>query len=346
MFMEAGIGDKVRFLNDVGGGVVVKVLPNKMILVRDQNDFEYPIAANELVIVERALAKVKVVETVPDVKKTKDFPSQSIKQTQKPEFKKDNVSEIFFGFVRVADENIDGFDCFLVNDSDFSVFYHIVLKGEIGFTKIDAEFLEPNTKICVGQLSREQINTGKELIIQMLFFDHPYQTLHEQIERKIKIVPLKFFQEHVFIENDYFDEKAYIFELLKEKPGLGQSIKTEQDFERMLAEKDSEPEKDSSRRFAPRKEAVTVEVDLHINQLVESVIGMSNAEILHKQLEVFHKTMTDAILNKASKVILIHGIGNGTLKSALRDSLESQYKISFEDASFREYGFGATMVIL
>lgn len=344
--MESGVGDKVRFLNDVGGGVIVKVLPNKMVLVRDQNDFEYPIPASELVIVEKAAAPVKIIEPAPSLNKSGGSPSKDIRQTPKPEFKNDNISEIFFGFVRVADENIDGFDCYLVNDSDFSVFYHLVLKGETGFTKIDAEFLEPNTKICAGQLSREQINTGKELIIQMLFFDHPYQTLHEQIERKIKIVPLKFFQEHVFIENDFFDEKAYMFELLKEKPGLGQSIKSELDFERMLAEKDSEPEEDASRRFSPRKEAAVVEIDLHINQLVDSVVGMSNAEILHKQLEVFHKTMTDAILNKVSKVILIHGIGNGTLKAALRDSLSTQYKLSYEDASFREYGFGATMVIL
>ena len=92
-------------------------------------------------------------------------------------------------------------------------------------------------------------------------------------------------------------------------------------------------------------EAMTIEVDLHINQLVDSVIGMSNADIIQKQLEVFHKTMTDAILRKAGKVILIHGIGNGTLKAALRESLSVQYKLPYEDASFREYGFGATMVI-
>ena len=63
-------------------------------------------------------------------------------------------------------------------------------------------------------------------------------------------------------------------------------------------------------------------------------------------MQTFHKTMTDAITNKAGKVILIHGIGNGTLKSNIRESLEKQYKLPYEDASFREYGFGATMVMI
>ena len=63
-------------------------------------------------------------------------------------------------------------------------------------------------------------------------------------------------------------------------------------------------------------------------------------------MQTFHKTMTDAIMNKAGKVILIHGIGNGTLKSNIRESLEKQYKLPYEDASFREYGFGATMVMI
>jgi hypothetical protein len=70
------------------------------------------------------------------------------------------------------------------------MFYHVVYKGETGFKKLDAEVLDPNTKdLHVGSLSREQVNAGKEIIIQILFFDHPHQTLHEQIERKIKIVP-------------------------------------------------------------------------------------------------------------------------------------------------------------
>ncbi len=339
------IGDKVRFLNDVGGGTVVKVISKNSVMVQDSNEFEYPFPINELVLIEKAVVPEKPKNVVPQ-----NIPSQKVDVSDvdlEPELKDDNETEILFSFIRKKEDDFDGFDCFLVNDSNYYAFYHVVILGDYGYEKIDAEILEPNTKICIGNLSRTQMNSSKEITIQMLFYGHPHQTLHSMLERKIKIVPLKFFQEHVFIDNDFFEEKAYIFELLKELPGLGQSVKTDDEFERNMVQKDLILEdEDKSRKFKPRKEAKIVEVDLHINQLVDSVIGMSNAEIIKKQLDVFHKTITDAILNHVSKVILIHGIGNGTLKDATRESLEKQYKLKFEDASFREYGFGATEVFM
>lgn len=344
------VGDKVRFLNDVGGGTIVKILPKNQVIVKDENDFEYPMAMSEVVVVEKAKDNrnkqfkefaSNVVDNIKDnIKKVES----TIIPQPKIELKKDNKSAYLFAFIRNYDDKHDDFDCYLINDSNYYIFYHIVLRGENGFVKIDTETLEPNTKINVGQLTREQINNSKEIIIQSILFDNPKCTYHEMLERRIKITPIKFFQEHTFVENEFFDEKAYIFELMKEDLGLGNSIRTQKEFEEQMARK--EDEEDNSHRYQKRKPAETVEVDLHINKLIDSVVGLSNSEILDIQMKTFHKTMTDAIMNKAGKVILIHGIGNGTLKNMIRESIEKQYKLHYEDASFREYGFGATMVLL
>jgi len=80
--------------------------------------------------------------------------------------------------------------------------------------------------------------------------------------------------------------------------------------------------------------------------LIDSVVGLKNHEILKIQMDTFHSELTKALQNKVGKIVFIHGIGNGTLKTALRESLSTQYKLHYEDASFREYGFGATLVIL
>jgi len=57
--------------------------------------------------------------------------------------------------------------------------------------------------------------------------------------------------------------------------------------------------------------------------------------------------MEENLKNKGQKIVFIHGIGNGTLKHELRRQLNTRYKKhNFQDASFREYGFGATMVII
>jgi hypothetical protein len=90
-----------------------------------------------------------------------------------------------------------------------------------------------------------------------------------------------------------------------------------------------------------------IEVDLHINQLLESTAGLTNTDMLNVQLDTFRKTLEKYKNKKGQKIVFIHGKGEGVLKNALLDELKSKYKrFSFHDASFREYGFGATMVII
>ena len=87
------------------------------------------------------------------------------------------------------------------------------------------------------------------------------------------------------------------------------------------------------------------EIDLHINRLIDSVIGLTNTEILTLQLGVFRRELNQAIKGNDREIIFIHGIGNGTLKGELRRVADQEYKwCSQEDASFKEYGFGATRI--
>ena len=50
---------------------------------------------------------------------------------------------------------------------------------------------------------------------------------------------------------------------------------------------------------------------------------------------------------KGQKIVFIHGKGDGVLRKAILQELKYKYKnYESQDASFREYGFGATMVII
>ncbi len=61
----------------------------------------------------------------------------------------------------------------------------------------------------------------------------------------------------------------------------------------------------------------------------------------------FHSALEEAISKKYRKLVIIHGVGQGTLKMQIRKELQEKYpEFLFQDASFREYGFGATMVHL
>lgn len=88
-----------------------------------------------------------------------------------------------------------------------------------------------------------------------------------------------------------------------------------------------------------------MEIDLHIHELVDNETGLDNGGKLEIQLGHFERILKRAEEQKVSKVIFIHGVGQGVLRSEIRKIIENYYpKASFHDADFREYGYGATEV--
>ena len=88
-------------------------------------------------------------------------------------------------------------------------------------------------------------------------------------------------------------------------------------------------------------------VDLHIHELLDNTHGLSNADILNYQVDAFRKTMDENLRNHGKKIVFIHGKGEGVLRQALMKELNYRYKgHDVQDASFREYGYGATQVTI
>lgn len=89
-------------------------------------------------------------------------------------------------------------------------------------------------------------------------------------------------------------------------------------------------------------------VDLHIEALVRSTAGMSNGEMLQLQLARLRRVMNENRLHKGRRIIFIHGVGTGRLKSEVQRILRREYNTTeVSDASYREYGMGgATMVVI
>jgi|TARA_B110000908_G_C10254795_1_gene454645 hypothetical protein len=96
-------------------------------------------------------------------------------------------------------------------------------------------------------------------------------------------------------------------------------------------------------RLKKDKNEVILEVDLHINQLIKTTKGMDNFEMLSLQLETAKKKIEFAITKRIPKIVFIHGVGEGVLKSELH-YLFGRYPVRFYDASYKKYGLGATEV--
>ena len=105
----------------------------------------------------------------------------------------------------------------------------------------------------------------------------------------------------------------------------------------------SQPDKKSA--FKKDKNEVIFEVDLHINQLVKSSKGMDNYDMLNLQLDTAKRKLEYAISKRILKIVFIHGVGEGVLKSELV-RLFQKYPVKFYDASYKKYGLGATEVVV
>ncbi len=94
-----------------------------------------------------------------------------------------------------------------------------------------------------------------------------------------------------------------------------------------------------------KRKGETMEVDLHIHELLDKHNHMSNGEIIQVQLQHFERTLRLAEGKKISRVIYIHGIGQGVLRAEIRKMLHDYYPhCTFMDGPYNEYGYGATEV--
>ena len=100
-------------------------------------------------------------------------------------------------------------------------------------------------------------------------------------------------------------------------------------------------------RSEKNKNTDLVEVDLHIYEIIDDTTGLTGSEILTIQLNHFQKELEHALAHGVKRIVFIHGKGKGSLKQAILNKLQKEYPhLSYQDASFKEYGFGATMILL
>ena len=353
--MKIKVGDKVKFLNDVGGGTVTKVIDKNNVQVLNEYNFEVPVAISELIIEQDddSFDNNQVSHEI----KLEDLPSKPADKEDifypETEIIEDNIDiKVYFAFVPTDANNIvnSDFDTYLINDSNYHIMYNYITNKEGHYFGTDAGVLEANTKLSIESFKREELNDLPEFIFQFIIYKKGSCDIYSPIQQSITVKPTKFYKENSFKENDFFDENSMIFNLL-EKSILQDEVDklSQQDFKKIIRQKESGNKRP---RIATKREnkiasSAIIEVDLHINALIDNSKGMSNSEMLEVQMDEFRKKLDEAIKNKTKKIVFIHGVGNGVLKMKLRHELSTKYKkLKFQDASFKEYGYGATMVFI
>lgn len=83
-------------------------------------------------------------------------------------------------------------------------------------------------------------------------------------------------------------------------------------------------------------------LDLHATAL--GIDGMPTNELLEKKLSHCRMFLNQCIEKRHSKVFIIHGVGEGVLKTAVRQLLQGKPGISFHDGNYSARGVGSTLV--
>ena len=131
-------------------------------------------------------------------------------------------------------------------------------------------------------------------------------------------------------------------------PDLAKIIAQDVNEERQkLIQKDFEVKYANVRATNQERRGEHMVIDLHIHELIEDQSGLQDRTKLDVQLNHFERMMRIAGEQRVRRVIFIHGVGQGVLRNQIRTRLDSYYPdCTVRDANPREYGAGATEVIL
>ena len=397
--MKIREGDRVKFLNDTGGGTVKEIRDSKFAIVLNDDGFEVPVLIRELIPVAGSADRqgrageedYSSGNVMPDENEYTDEVADEVADDDlfKPE-KKDgrpgqeqgsgdyyNRPEPETGFEHIDDENDsysghypsgekpasgkpernlllgllqnrtkEGLEAWLINDSRFDVFYAVLRKDELSFLNIRTGHIDPDTRILIGRFSRDQVNKFITLRIQALFFMRGRYDPVLPAQAEFGMDPVEIFSEGAMGMNDFFDQEAMIVPLISDPHEREVQKIREQEISRLITEEKEDPRPDSE-ALRRKADPLVEEVDLHIEELVEDHSSLSGREALDIQMARFTTALEGALRGKTKRIVFIHGVGNGKLKYEIRRTLDNKYsRLRYQDASFREYGYGATMVII
>ena len=352
------IGDKVRFLSETGGGRVSGFQGKNIVLVEDEDGFDVPMPVNEVVLVgDESYDTSRIVEGKQQQQKQAQQKKQEEEPADRPitfrpmpeERRGGEQLSVYLAFVpmEVKELSKTRFEAYLVNDSNYYVrFTYLSAEGNAWRLRATDE-VEPNTKLFIEEFGREDLQGMERVSLQLVAYKRQKSfLLKPAVDVQMRIDGVKFFKLHTFQDSDFFEQPALIYTVVERdrvvRPLLidAQRLKAE-----MYGSKEEEPRSPLVRM--PAKEGDPIVVDLHAHELLDTTAGMSATDILNHQLDYFRKTLKEYEKKRGTKIVFIHGKGEGVLRKALVNELQYRYKqFTYQDASFQEYGYGATQVTI
>lgn len=327
--MKLRIGDKVRFLNEVGEGTVSRIKDKQTVFVEMQDGFEIPFPVSQLVPIHTELILDKEAENIelnPDAHLT-----DAVYFVIEPDHEFASL--------------ISDYKLYIFNASSFNLLYSYSIKDEDYFQTIRHGEVGAYQKVLLRQVKLQFFKDYNYHKVECLLYKNSFFKAQMPIAEVLRITP-QTMAESKAIKHDEFKFPVHAFLL---KDDFVSVTKTEseinpQDLARLTSIREFKSRSKVSKSSKEYLRSLEKEVDLHIEELVDNTGGLSNFEKLNIQLERFEKELDEAIQKNMKKITFIHGVGNGRLKQEITSILKTTRGVTFQDAPYKDYGYGATQV--
>lgn len=276
------------------------------------------------------------------------------------------------------------YETYLINESNYHLLFTYSTTTPAGGYKLrSAGVLEPDMRVLVEEFEASEINDHAVSHFQFIAYkpERTYRSM-PPVERQVRMDVVKLAKRHAFRENPFFDEDALVIPVLEAYDGSQQApaeepqpapsrsgalpqraikqkkpAETPQRASQQANQKASQkPTKQSAPQPQPERkqpdppaapEQTIEKVGLEAERILPNATGMTPHEVLLYQLKNFRRELDKRLERRGSKVIFIHGAGQGVLHQLIINRIEQDYPmVQYRDVTFDGFPMGAIEVTI
>ena len=248
------IGDKVRFLSEVGGGIVSGFQGKDTVLVQDADGFDVPMLMSQVVVIDTDDYNIAKVNTSrkgssasakglsaagassggsatagassstkglsSDCDEVDTWPEREITFKAKPvERKGGDMLNIYLAFVPVNVKEISctSFKAYIVNDTNYYLAFTYLSAENAAWHPRFQGVVEPNRKLLLEEFELRDLATMERLCVQLVAYkiDKPF-ALKPALSAEVRLDAVKFYKLHTFQPSPFFNSPALVYGIVRD----------------------------------------------------------------------------------------------------------------------------------
>ncbi|MDP2723312.1 MAG: DUF2027 domain-containing protein [Bacteroidales bacterium] len=346
--MRFKVGDKIKFLDEVGGGTVISIVDHRMVKVETDDGFEMPVMTSNLILDFRS--GQHDADTMPKSTQALSLNSDTV-VPEKPAITEINpwgkvkdAPGVYLAYEPHEQQWLltGDLDVILLNNTEYDLLFSLFLTQDGAMKGVDFSSIPAHSKMVLESISHDEVENWNSGAIQLLFHADEPRKIFMPAHIDIDVKAGRFFKEGSYVQSSMLRGKSLMVNLISlQALTVASDQEAVRKYNSEVAAQQSAVKKEKT--FISKYQTAIGEaiLDLHIGELVDNIAGMTSHDMFTLQLETFHKALKSAMENDFDKVTFIHGVGNGVLKNAIIKALENYEGLENKMASISMFGVGA-----